>query len=129
MTATPATLGKHSPCAEFAPISMAQFDCLMETRGWVVFEAAIEQTLIDRMLEDMRQAYRVCREVQLKNGVARDTEYTVHHLIGLGQSFLDFLEVMPIKPFIERYFGGKYILNSFGGAINSAHSRGRHSAS
>ncbi len=104
-------------------MSIDEFDSLMEKRGWVIFEAVVAKPLIERMIEDIHKAYKICRDVQVKNGIAAQTEFTVHHLIGLGDSFLEYLEVMPIKPHIERYFGGKYILNSFGGAINSAHSR------
>ena len=109
--------------ASSAFMSMGEFDSLMESRGWVIFNAAISQGLIDRMIDDTHKAYKICRDIQVKNGISAQTEFTVHHLIGLGNSFIEFLEVMPIKPYIERYFGGKYILNSFGGAINSAHSR------
>jgi hypothetical protein len=104
-------------------MSMEQFDCLMQTRGWVIFESAIEADLISRMIEDMQRAYRQCRALQLRNGVSAHTEFTVHHLVGMGESFLEYLEIMPIKPYLERYFGGNYVLNSFGGAINSARSR------
>lgn len=104
-------------------MSMDEYDSLMKTRGWVIFESVVTQDLVHRMIEDIHWAYKVCREAQIRNGIAAQTEFTVHHLIGLGDSYLEFLEQMPIKPYIERYFGGKYILNSFGGAINSAHSR------
>ena len=104
-------------------MSMDEYDALMETRGWVIFEAVIATDAIERIIEDVRKAYKICRDVQIKNGVAAETEFTVHHLIGLGDSFLEYLEIMPIKPYIERYFGGKYVLNSYGGLINSAHSR------
>ena len=95
----------------------------METRGWVIFERAISPSLVERMAADILKSYDICRSIQVKNGVDVNTEYTVHHLIGIADSFLEFLDLMPVKPYIERYFSGKYILNSFGGAINSAFSR------
>lgn len=104
-------------------IPMDEFDNLMATRGWVIFESAISEQLIDRMIDDIHKAYETCRAIQLKNGIGGKTEYTVHHLIGIGDSFVEYLDVMPIRPYIERYFKGNYILNSFGGAINSAFSR------
>ncbi len=102
---------------------MEEFDGLMENRGWVIFESAISEDLVDRMIQDIHKAYDICRAIQLKNGIGAKTEYTVHHLIGIADSFLEYLDVMPIRPYIERYFRGNYILNSFGGAINSAYSR------
>jgi ectoine hydroxylase-related dioxygenase (phytanoyl-CoA dioxygenase family) len=97
----------------------------MRDQGWVILENAIDSRLVNRMLDDLDAAWQICREVQVRNGVAADAELTVHHLIGIGQSYLDFIDDMePLMPYIEHYFGGKFILNSFGGAINT---RGRTS--
>lgn len=109
--------------SEFNLMDVAEFDRLMDERGWVVFESVVEPGLLQRMTDDIHKAYDICRAIQLKNGIGANTEYTVHHLIGICDSYLEYLDTMPIKPYIERYFGGKYILNSFGGAINSAYSR------
>lgn len=102
---------------------MADYDRQMDERGWVIFERAVAPDLVARMAEDIHKAYEICRALQVKNGIAEKTENTVHHLIGIADSYLEYLETMPIAPYIERYFGGNYILNSFGGAINSAQSR------
>jgi len=92
----------------------------MRDQGWVVLKGAIDLFLVARMLEDLERAWKKCRDVQLRNGVASDADLTVHHLIGLGQSFLDFVNEMgPLMPYFEHYFQGKFILNSFGGAINT----------
>ena len=104
-------------------MTLDEFKSAMNTRGWVVFPAFFGKPLVSRLLADMTKAYEVCRSYQVKNGIQTDTEFTVHHLIGLGDSFLECLEgYEPLAPFLEEYFGGKYILNSFGGALNSAHS-------
>jgi Phytanoyl-CoA dioxygenase (PhyH) len=92
----------------------------MRDQGWVVLESAIDTGLVARMLDDLDRAWRICREVQQRNGVANDADLTVHHLIGLGPSFLEFIDDMaPLMPYLEHYFQGKFILNSFGGAINT----------
>ena len=92
----------------------------MHEQGWVVLERAIDSDLVDRMLGDLERAWQICRQVQERNGVASDAELTVHHLIGLGPSFLDFVnEMEPLMPYLDHYFEGKFILNSFGGAINT----------
>ena len=93
----------------------------MRERGWVVLERAIDATLIDRMLDDLDRAWETCREVMIRNGVASDAELTVHHLVGQGPSFLSYIDEMePLMPYLEHYFEGKFILNSFGGAINTS---------
>lgn len=97
----------------------------MAGEGWAIFEAAISGDLVQRMRDDIVAAWDVCRAIQEKNGVANDAELTVHHLIGNGMSFLDYIEESaPLDPYFQSYFAGRYILNSFGGAINT---RGRTS--
>src|SRR5207302_2551333 len=76
--------------------------------------------LIAKMTADLEAAWEVCRDIQVKNGVANDADRTVHHLIGIKPSFLEYLdETEDLDPYLEAYFGGRYILNSFGGAINT----------
>jgi len=100
-------------------LDLETFDLEMRVRGWAIVEAVVAPELVGRMLADMERAYAACREVQLRNGVGERTPGTLHHLVGLGDSFLDYLAANPAGRYIERYFGGKYILNSFGGNINS----------
>lgn len=104
-------------------MEMSAFTKKMKQDGWIVFDSVLDRTWVDRLNADMQKAYTVCREIQIKNGIAANTDFTVHHVVELGQSFWDFLEELPLAKFMEAYFGGKFILNSFGGAINSAHSR------
>jgi hypothetical protein len=93
----------------------------MRERGWVIFERAIDDELVERMLGDLERSWENTREVMIRNGVFADAELTVHHLIGQGPSFLSFIDEMePLLPYLEHYFEGKFILNSFGGAINTA---------
>lgn len=103
-------------------ISIADFDRIMSEKGWLVFDSVIPLDLVERMKQDLLSCYETCRALQIKNHIAEDTPYTVHHLIGQADSFLDYLALNPIGKYIEHYFAGKYILNSFGGAINKANS-------
>lgn len=101
-------------------VELRRFDEAMESKGWIIFERVASENLIRRMLEDLDRAWHVCREVQRRNGVADDADLTVHHLPVIADSFLELIDAMaPLSPYVERYFGGKYILNSLGGAINT----------
>lgn len=94
----------------------------MDEKGYFIFHEFIPKSFVDRMIVDVENAYKICRAIQIKNKVDKDTEYTLHHLIGQGDTFLEFLDLIePLNAFFEHYFKGKYILNSFGGAINTAH--------
>jgi hypothetical protein len=101
-------------------LSLDEFNRQMTERGWVVFEAAVAPDLLGRMADDLEAAWDICRAIQVRNGVATDADRTVHHLIGIKPSFLEYLDGSEaLDPYFEAYFGGKYVLNSFGGAINS----------
>lgn len=102
-------------------LSLDSFAENMRERGWVIFERAIDDGFVERMLGDLERSWENTREVMIRNGVFADAELTVHHLIGQGPSFLSFIDEMePLMPYLEHYFEGRFILNSFGGAINTA---------
>jgi ectoine hydroxylase-related dioxygenase (phytanoyl-CoA dioxygenase family) len=101
-------------------LTLDQFNQQMTERGWVVFERAVDADLVSRMAADLESAWDVCRAIQERNGVATDADRTVHHLIGIRESFLDYVdETEALDLYFQAYFGGRYILNSFGGAINT----------
>jgi hypothetical protein len=101
-------------------LTLPQFEARMAERGWVVFEGALDAQLVARMAADLEASWDVCRAIQVKNGVANDADHTVHHLVGVRPSFLDYLQASEaLDGYFDSYFGGKYILNSFGGAINT----------
>jgi hypothetical protein len=90
----------------------------LQTKGWSVFPSQIDPDMVDRLNRDLERAYKVCRSVQVKNGVAADAEGSAHHIIGLGDSFLELLPQIPLWPMIRDYFRGEFIVNSYGGFFN-----------
>jgi phytanoyl-CoA dioxygenase PhyH len=101
-------------------ISLAEFEHRMSSDGWMIFPCVVPAPLISQMLSDLDKAWNVCRAIQTKNGVSSDADLTLHHLIAICDSFIRLLEEMaPLDPYFESYFGGRYILNSLGGAINT----------
>jgi ectoine hydroxylase-related dioxygenase (phytanoyl-CoA dioxygenase family) len=106
-------------------MSLDAFNAVMDKKGWVVFPGVISADLVERMAADILLCWENCRAIQEKNGVATDAELTVHHLVGQADSFLTLVEKMSVfEPYFQAYFGGNYIINSLGGAINT---RGRTS--
>src|SRR4029453_9552167 len=84
-----------------------------------IFDRIVPIALVEQMLQDAANAYKICRSVQEANGIPENNEGTTHHLVEMGQSFIDYLALSEIlNPYFESYFRGKYILNSFGGNIN-----------
>jgi ectoine hydroxylase-related dioxygenase (phytanoyl-CoA dioxygenase family) len=89
----------------------------MNFTGWYKFPNFIGSNLIEDLLIDLEKSYENCRKIQIENGV-ENSEGTCHHLIGQGDSFLKCLSAYEsINSELEKYFQGKYILNSFGGNI------------
>lgn len=104
-------------------LSLSDFKQEMTEKGWVIFHSLFSEDFARRMGEDLEKAYVICRGIQVKNKVDKDTEYTLHHLIGQGDTFMEFMDTMEqLDSYFDYYFKGKYILNSFGGAINTARS-------
>lgn len=101
-------------------LSLEQFEQRMGEKGWVIFPDAVDRALVDAMRDDLARAWDICSELQRTNLNSTDAELTVHHLIGIGNSFLDYIRHSDkLDPYFESYFKGKYILNSFGGAVNT----------
>jgi len=99
-------------------LSINDFNSGMKRDGWVIFPGVLSAEFIERLNADLAKAYDICRSVQVKNGIAENTDGSVHHLVGLGDSFFELLEKMPLWGYIKEYFGGNFILNSLGGIIN-----------
>lgn len=113
-------------------LTLDEFDNEISTRGWALFESVVPTDAIESMRESIESNYRHLRPLQIANGVGKNTEFTVHHLPEFAgyvwdgvrhNDWLRYLDSMAVAPYIERYFYGPYILNSFGGALNQAHSK------
>jgi len=94
------------------------FAATMRDRGWVILPEAVDRALIRRLTDDVAKAHKACREIQVKNGVDANTDGSAHHVLALGGSFLEFLESQMPMSLVTTYFGGKFIVNSFGSTTN-----------
>ena len=96
------------------------FRAAMSGPGFYIFENFVPYDLIAAMRRDLDQSWRTCAAIQRANLPDQDAELTVHHLVGQGDSFLEYLSLSEaLNPYINDCFSGPYVLNSFGGAINS----------
>ncbi len=98
-------------------ISVKEFQNAMQQDGYFLFENFIGAPLVESLIGALESAYAKCRVIQVENGV-ENSQGTVHHLICQGPEFLECLsEFERLNPYLESYFEGKYILNSYGGNI------------
>lgn len=86
--------------------------------GWTLVDSAVPADLLERLRHDLQSAYTAQRAIQVRNGVGEGTDGTVHHLPVAGGSFLEFLECRFCGDLLDRFFGGPYVLNTFGGVLN-----------
>lgn len=89
--------------------------------GWIHFRQRLEPSFVTELNAGMEVAYNTCHQVQVKNGVDMNADGTVHHLLGQLPVFLHFIRRMELHEYIQAFFNGPYILNSFGGVINLPH--------
>lgn len=90
----------------------------LRERGWVIGRRRLAPEQLVQLHAALTIAYRVCREVQLRNGVAEGTDGTVHHLPTIDDAFLSLLDPLPLRELLDLFFGTPFILNSFGGVLN-----------
>ena len=86
--------------------------------GWAIVPGALEAGQVDRLRQELERAYRLQREIQIRNGVGDGTDGTVHHLPCMEGAFLELLERNPCAEPLREFFGGPYVVNSFGGVLN-----------
>jgi len=98
--------------------SITLFKEAIKNQGWFLIESVVDEDLVLSLNKDLEQACLTARQFQVKNGVDRQTNGTVNHVLGLGDSFMEFLKRMYLKEFIKSFFEGNYILNIFGGVMN-----------
>jgi ectoine hydroxylase-related dioxygenase (phytanoyl-CoA dioxygenase family) len=97
---------------------IATFDKVMENKGWIIYENAVDGPFIVEINNSLEEAYEVRRQIQIKNGIGGDMNGTLHHLVERGSPSLKFLEEKFCESEIKHFLKGNYILNSFGAVIN-----------
>jgi hypothetical protein len=94
-----------------------ELDFQLSDRGWFILENAVDPKYYIPMRDDLFKVYEICREIQIKNGIDNVTYGTSHHIINQSPCYLEYLENLPLRDYFTHYFGGPFILNSFGAVI------------
>jgi hypothetical protein len=90
----------------------------LRDNGWTLLQSVLSAADVARLVQAVDAAYVEQRAIQLRNGVGEGADGTVHHLPCADRVFLEFLERGDCQPLLERFFGGPYILNTFGAVLN-----------
>lgn len=94
-----------------------EFNRRMTVQGYVIIQRLLDEKLLREGRESLHRANYRCKILQQRNGVY-NSENTVHHLLSQGKAFRDILqEFAQLDEYFTAFFGGKYILNSYGGNL------------
>ena len=94
----------------------------LKDKGYTLIPSYFDDSFCDKINQSLEKSYELCRKIQIENGVDEITDGTVHHLLATNEKvFFDLLEEITKKEiynFIKSFFGGNFILNSYGGVKN-----------
>jgi hypothetical protein len=99
-------------------LELAAFQQRIARDGYVLFEGMVPVALLVELRQDIPKHADACRQWQRRNGLAEGMDGAAHHVVGDGDSLDAFLRQLYLDDYIRDYFGGEYILNSYG-ALNN----------
>lgn len=100
-------------------MGLEAFEIAIQNEGAVVFPEVVGAEMLEKLRRDVAIAYDINRAMQKRNGV--DFPGVAHHVIKSvwrGGSFCDYLEMFPLKEYVDAYFSGPYILNTISAIPN-----------
>jgi hypothetical protein len=89
----------------------------IRAKGWVTVPEAYPAALMAEIKQAMVDVYPLYRRLHAKKGLMAAAEYALHHLPVVCPAVLQLLAPNPVAEQLTWYFGGRYILNTLGGAI------------
>ena len=103
--------------------TISDFELAINEYGWVVYENALSNQLVNEIANDLTIAYDKRRKIQIENGIETRMEGTLHHLLERDNFGLHFLGKMFCDKEMSHFFNGNYILNGMSGVINMRNDR------
>tara|TARA_B100000700_G_scaffold317565_1_gene409167 strand:+ start:192 stop:962 length:771 start_codon:yes stop_codon:yes gene_type:complete len=90
-----------------------------ESNGVCIYKSFLSEEEVIEVREILNEATIICQSMQKKSGLINITSGSSHHLPVIDRRFLNIINsYKKLDSFITSLFGGKYILNSFGGNLN-----------
>lgn len=94
----------------------------LKENGYTIMPSFFDENSMNAVSDSIDESYELCRKIQIKNGIDAVTNGTVHHLLGTKEDvYLEILKKISLSPvyeFMQKYFNGNCIVNSYGGVIN-----------
>jgi len=107
-------------------MDMQRFDAQMGDQGWFLFPELVPTALLESLRRDIPRHIDRCRALQARNGLEAGTAGAAHHVLGERDSLDEFASRLFLDEHMRRYFGGEYIVNSFGAIDNRSSGQGTY---
>lgn len=107
----------------YSEVSLTNSMEILADYGWIIYENALEPEFVEEINDSLEDAYERRRQIQIMNGIEQNMEGTLHHLIESDNFALKFLDRMYCDEEMKEFLGGNYIVNAFGGVMNSKNAR------
>lgn len=92
----------------------------LDTDGWFIAPGLVDAALVARLVAAM-DASRAPRDaIRQQRGLLANNDGTLHHLLGDDPAYTDLAKALEgVDGLLRAYFDGNYIINSYGGIINT----------
>jgi hypothetical protein len=96
-----------------------RYETALANAGWTVIPDLFDAALIAAACDALGPSLALRDAIRHRNGVQGDAGGTLHHLLTDDPRYVELLAAFaPLEPLFRAYFGGNFILNSYGGVIN-----------
>ncbi len=102
----------------YSEATISDFENAIDQFGWVIYENAVDERMINNIINDLEPAYQLRRDIQIKNGIETNMEGTLHHLLEKGNFSMPFLGQMYCDKEMRHFLKGNYIINGISGVLN-----------
>lgn len=91
----------------------------LATAGWTVVPKLFSVELADSLIEALGPSLTLRDDIRRRNGVLENSAGTLHHVLMDSPCYVELLARFEVlEPLFKAFFGGNFILNSYGGVIN-----------
>lgn len=94
--------------------ALREFDERLRRQGWAMVPSVLPERDLEAIGSDVLASVADCAEHQRRSGATPVPDGTAHHAVGAYPSLDRFLENLPLRAEVSRYFdGAPYILHAF----------------
>ncbi|MEK7317920.1 MAG: phytanoyl-CoA dioxygenase family protein [Pseudomonadota bacterium] len=99
--------------------NLARHEAELESQGWTVVPRLIHEELVGALNHALVPSLDKRDAIRTANGLMENCQGTAHHVLSDDRCYVELLaKFEALDPIVKWFFGGNYILNSYGGFIN-----------